>query len=79
MESKKIQECMILIFEIGVACSVEFPRERMNMSSDLIELHSIRQKLLGTNIQKQRFQATGNFFFLGRYNLVLGSTPHHMI
>ena len=77
--SEKIQECMISIFEIGVACSVEFPRERMNMSSVLIELHSIRQKLLGTNIQNQRLKATGNIFFLGRYTLVLGSTPHHMI
>ena len=73
------KECLILILGIGVACSVEFPRERMNMCAVIIELHSIRQKLLGTNIQKQRFQATGNFFFLGRYNLVLGSTPHHMI
>ena len=26
------QECLILISEIGVACSIEFPRERMNMS-----------------------------------------------
>ena len=61
--SEKIQECMILIFEIGVACSVEFQRERMNISSVLIELHSIRQKLLGTNIHRQRLQATGHFFF----------------
>ena len=76
---EKIQECMISIFEIGVACSVQFPRERMNMSSVLIELHSIRQKLLGTNIHNQRLKATGNIFFLGRYTLVLGSTPHHMI
>ena len=62
--SEKIQECMILIFEIGVACSVEFPRERMNISCVLIELHSIRQKLLGTNIHRQRLQAIDNFFFL---------------
>ena len=62
--SEKIQECMILIFEIGVACSVEFSRERMNISSVLIELHSIRQKLLGTNIHRQRLQAIDNFFFL---------------
>ena len=27
------QECLILISEIGVACSVEFPRERMNRST----------------------------------------------
>uniref|UniRef100_A0A7N2LEI7 non-specific serine/threonine protein kinase n=1 Tax=Quercus lobata TaxID=97700 RepID=A0A7N2LEI7_QUELO len=57
--SVRIQECVVLIFEIGVACSVEFPRERMNMSAVMIELHSIRQKLLGTNIRRQRLQSTG--------------------
>ena len=39
--SQKSQECLILILGIGVACSVEFPRERMNMSDVIIELHSI--------------------------------------
>ena len=55
------QECLILILEIGVACSVEFPRERMNMSTVIIELHSIRQKLLGSwnYIHRQRLQVTG--------------------
>uniref|UniRef100_A0A7N2LDJ9 non-specific serine/threonine protein kinase n=1 Tax=Quercus lobata TaxID=97700 RepID=A0A7N2LDJ9_QUELO len=50
------QECLIMIIKIGVACSVEFPRERMNMSALIIELHSIRQKLLGTNRRRQRLQ-----------------------
>ncbi|XP_030963109.1 probable LRR receptor-like serine/threonine-protein kinase At3g47570 isoform X2 [Quercus lobata] len=53
------QECLIMIFKIGVACSVEFPRERMSMSAIIIELHSIRQKLLGTNRRRQRLQSTG--------------------
>uniref|UniRef100_A0A2N9HZU8 non-specific serine/threonine protein kinase n=1 Tax=Fagus sylvatica TaxID=28930 RepID=A0A2N9HZU8_FAGSY len=57
--SPKSKECLILILEIGVACSVEFPRERMNMSAVIIELLSIRQKLLGTNIRRQRLQVTG--------------------
>ena len=58
--SLNIQECLILILGIGVACSVEFSRERMNMSSVVIELHSIRKKkLLGTNRRKQRLQTTG--------------------
>ena len=34
--SRKSQECLILILGIGVACSVEFPRERMNMSDVII-------------------------------------------
>jgi hypothetical protein len=63
--SRKSQECLILILGIGVACSVEFPRERMNMSDVIIQLHSIRQKLLRTNIRRQRLQATGKFVCLG--------------
>uniref|UniRef100_A0A2N9I386 non-specific serine/threonine protein kinase n=1 Tax=Fagus sylvatica TaxID=28930 RepID=A0A2N9I386_FAGSY len=55
----KSHECLISILEVGVACSVEFPRERMNMSAVIIQLHSIRQKLIGTNIRRQRLQATG--------------------
>ena len=50
--SQTSQECVILILKIGVACSVEFPRERMNMNAVIVELHRIRQKLLGTNICK---------------------------
>ncbi|XP_030963589.1 probable LRR receptor-like serine/threonine-protein kinase At3g47570 [Quercus lobata] len=45
--STKIQECLILILEIGVACSMEFHRERMSISSIIVELHSIRQELIG--------------------------------
>nr|XP_023922334.1 probable LRR receptor-like serine/threonine-protein kinase At3g47570 [Quercus suber] len=56
--SPKRLECLIFILEIGVACSVELPRERMNMGAVIITLHSIRKKFLGTNIHRQRFQAT---------------------
>uniref|UniRef100_A0A7N2LD90 non-specific serine/threonine protein kinase n=1 Tax=Quercus lobata TaxID=97700 RepID=A0A7N2LD90_QUELO len=48
--SLKIQECLILILGIGVACSTEIPRERTNISSVVVELHSIRQNLLRTYI-----------------------------
>ena len=57
--SPKIQECLALILGIGVACSVESPRERMNINDVIIKLHSIRQKLIGTNVRRQRLQATG--------------------
>ena len=60
-ESSKILECLTLILGMGVSCSVEFPRERMTMSDVIIELHSIQQKLLGTNVHKQRLQATSKF------------------
>ena len=42
----KIQECLILILEIGLACSTEVPRERMDITNALVELHLIRQNLL---------------------------------
>ena len=48
--SPVIQDCLIVIFGYGVACSVELPRERMYMSAVIIELHSIRKKLLETNL-----------------------------
>ena len=34
---------------IGVACSMEFPRERMSISTVRVELHSIRKELIGGN------------------------------
>lgn len=49
--SPKIQECFILIFEIGVSCSREFEGERMNMSAVVNELHLIKEKHLGTRIR----------------------------
>ncbi|GMY22795.1 probable LRR receptor-like serine/threonine-protein kinase At3g47570 [Fagus crenata] len=45
--SPKIQECLVLILGIGVACSTEFPRERMNISAVVVELNKIRQNVLG--------------------------------
>nr|XP_023910066.1 probable LRR receptor-like serine/threonine-protein kinase At3g47570 [Quercus suber] len=50
--SLKIQECLILILGIGIACSTEYPRERMNISAVVVELHSIRQNLLRTCIRQ---------------------------
>ncbi|XP_050281607.1 probable LRR receptor-like serine/threonine-protein kinase At3g47570, partial [Quercus robur] len=48
--SFKIHECLILILGIGVACSTEILRERKNISAVVVELLSIRQNFLGTNI-----------------------------
>ncbi|XP_062162111.1 probable LRR receptor-like serine/threonine-protein kinase At3g47570 [Alnus glutinosa] len=44
----KIQECLILMFGIGVACSIEQPRERMSMKDVVTELHLVKKKLLKT-------------------------------
>jgi hypothetical protein len=64
--SPKIQECLILILGIGVACSTEFPRERMNISAVVVELQKIQQNILRTSTQRQRqrLQTTGKFCFV---------------
>ncbi|XP_030473913.1 probable LRR receptor-like serine/threonine-protein kinase At3g47570 [Syzygium oleosum] len=41
-----IQECLVSIIEIGVACSFEFPKERMDIGDALTKLQIIRMKLL---------------------------------
>ena len=61
--SSKIQKCLILILEIGVACSIEFPRERMNINIAVVGLHKIRESILKTSIQRQRVRPTGKFCF----------------
>ncbi|KAJ8759168.1 hypothetical protein K2173_004175 [Erythroxylum novogranatense] len=38
-------ECVTSIFEVGLACSAEFPRERINISSAVAELQGIRDIL----------------------------------
>ena len=64
-----------MILGIGVACSIELPRERMNMSAVIIELHSIRKKLLDTNLHNV-FKAQVNFYlfiyFLCGLNVRMG-------
>ncbi|GMP79099.1 hypothetical protein CsSME_00034769 [Camellia sinensis var. sinensis] len=37
-----IKDCMVLILRIGVACSMESPRDRMEMGSVISELHKIK-------------------------------------
>ena len=58
----KILECLILIFGIGVSCSMESPRERMNISDVVAQLHLIRDKLLRTRRRRERLQITGKLF-----------------
>ncbi|XP_030963549.1 probable LRR receptor-like serine/threonine-protein kinase At3g47570 [Quercus lobata] len=53
--SPKILECLILIFGIGVSCTMESPRERMNISDVVAQLHLIREKLLRTRIAEKDF------------------------
>ena len=52
--SSNIQECLILILKIGVTCSTQYPRERMNVNVAVVELHKIRQNILKTSIHETR-------------------------
>ncbi|XVF24089.1 hypothetical protein REPUB_Repub13aG0097200 [Reevesia pubescens] len=42
-------ECLTIVFEIGVTCSAESPRDRMSIREVIAELHRVRDKLLGTD------------------------------
>ncbi|KAG5235193.1 LRR receptor serine/threonine-protein kinase [Salix suchowensis] len=52
-ETGKTLECLVSIIKIGVACSVELPRERMDIGSAVAELHRVRDILSGTRIRGQ--------------------------
>lgn len=51
MGNSKIEKCLISVFRVGVSCSFTSPRERMNISDAVNELHSIRDALLKTEIR----------------------------
>ncbi|KAK2632237.1 hypothetical protein EUGRSUZ_L01824 [Eucalyptus grandis] len=40
-----VHECLVMIFEIGVACSAELPRERMKISDAVTSLRSLKEKI----------------------------------
>ncbi|KAM3733648.1 hypothetical protein ACB098_11G153100 [Castanea mollissima] len=60
--SPKILECLMLILGIGVSCSMESPRERMNISDVVAQLHLIREKLLRRRTRRERLQLTSKLF-----------------
>ncbi|KAL1348316.1 hypothetical protein AAHE18_07G072200 [Arachis hypogaea] len=43
---QNIKECLVSFARIGVACSEEFPSQRMNIKDVIMELQAIKQKLL---------------------------------
>ncbi|KAL3744463.1 hypothetical protein ACJRO7_013688 [Eucalyptus globulus] len=43
--SARVQECLVKIFEIGVACSAELPRERMKISDAVKRLRSLKERV----------------------------------
>ncbi|KAJ9178362.1 hypothetical protein P3X46_010250 [Hevea brasiliensis] len=46
----KQKDCLISVFKVGVACSVESPKDRMSMRDVVKELHLIRSTFLGIRI-----------------------------
>ncbi|KAK9910408.1 hypothetical protein M0R45_034373 [Rubus argutus] len=47
LRAHKIEECLTLVFGIGIACSVENPTNRKDISDVASELNSIKDNLLG--------------------------------
>nr|XP_023883766.1 putative receptor-like protein kinase At3g47110 [Quercus suber] len=45
-----VYKCLFSVLEIGLACSLESPKERMNMEQVSRELHSIKNAFLGFRI-----------------------------
>ncbi|XP_058008126.1 probable LRR receptor-like serine/threonine-protein kinase At3g47570 [Hevea brasiliensis] len=50
IQNNIIFECLISIFEIGISCSVELPRERMNINDVVAQLSSAKKKLLKARV-----------------------------
>ena len=45
--SAKREECLIAVFKVGITCSNELPKDKMNMGDAAKELHLIRSTLTG--------------------------------
>ena len=45
-----MHKCLLSVFKIGLACSLELPQERMNMENVPRELHHIKNAFLGIGI-----------------------------
>ncbi|XP_058112340.1 putative receptor-like protein kinase At3g47110 [Magnolia sinica] len=49
---KRMHACLISMVRIGVLCSAESPRERMDMKGVVTEMHKIKNLYLGVRIQQ---------------------------
>ncbi|XP_077225761.1 receptor kinase-like protein Xa21 [Tasmannia lanceolata] len=49
----RLQECLVSLVRIGVVCSAESPRERMEMGGVVKEMCSIRNIYLGAGIHRE--------------------------
>ncbi|KAL4309517.1 hypothetical protein GQ457_01G041020 [Hibiscus cannabinus] len=53
-EATRMKECLVSIFKVGIACSVESSQDRMDIVDANKELHFIRNKLLGAEIRTRQ-------------------------
>ncbi|XP_039162986.1 putative receptor-like protein kinase At3g47110 [Eucalyptus grandis] len=47
------QECLVMVYNIGVACSYQVPGRRMNINEVANQLHQIRKKLFALGLREQ--------------------------
>ncbi|PRQ60880.1 putative protein kinase RLK-Pelle-LRR-XII-1 family [Rosa chinensis] len=52
-ETRRVEECLISIARIGVACSVHLPKARIEIGKVLAELRVIRDVLTGTRMPRE--------------------------
>lgn len=52
----RIEECCLLILEIGVSCSSEMQKERMDIKDAMNELNSIKNRLLQLSREDRKFE-----------------------
>lgn len=45
-QATRIEECLLLVFEIGLTCSATLPRDRMPINDVLNELQAIKKSFL---------------------------------
>ena len=49
-----VHKCLVSVLEIGLACSEESPKERMNMEEVSKALHSLKNAFLGSRFEEVR-------------------------
>ncbi|KAK4579479.1 hypothetical protein RGQ29_029232 [Quercus rubra] len=47
-----VHKCLVSVLQIGLACSMELPKERMNMEEVTREMHLIKNAFLGSRIRR---------------------------
>ncbi|ONI24586.1 hypothetical protein PRUPE_2G248400 [Prunus persica] len=56
-QGQRIRKCLVIIARIGVACSADFPRERMDIGNVVDGLYLVRDVLTGTWIPRNHVTA----------------------